>query len=383
MKPVKRKKRPARLFLAEMDGAQFEKFHRYRRWFVETEERRREGKRLQKQGGPADSPKGKALELLRKLPETDPRLLDGFPFESARALALDEAVASIMAHMEERGKEVAKVEARRREQFLDGFDRASFPEPEYWHGRESFRAVLRKAFSEYLSDEPFSDPSLGGACWRPTDFSPALIPYALYARTHRCLKPLRALAEQGDNDSLQKLVQIVVPLVKLINEKAKENPDALGDVPQQLPFWPVLKSDHRDFDEDHGALLKALQVGKDFPLVIAEGARWTAQDAIGRWAIHLCHEIDIMQEGHAVDEDSEMWEQKLPDLKPFSAATWLTWWEVAQGLLQHEYVDVVEIPELNETVKSRADRKSPGRIRKRILQGLKNKFKSMAGENKL
>jgi hypothetical protein len=90
-----------------------------------------------------------------------------------------------------------------------------------------------------------------------------------------------------------------------------------------------------------------------------------------------------MQDGHAVDEDSEPWEQKLEKLASFSSETWKEWWDVARGLLIHDYIDVVEIPELNQTVRSKMDRKSPGRIRKRILQALKDKFKSMAWQNKV
>ena len=90
-----------------------------------------------------------------------------------------------------------------------------------------------------------------------------------------------------------------------------------------------------------------------------------------------------MQDGHPVGEDSEPWERKLEELRPFSSETWKDWWEVAKGLLRHDYIDVLEIPELNKTVKSRADRKSPGRIRKRIFQALKDKLKSMAWENKV
>ena len=52
-------------------------------------------------------------------------------------------------------------------------------------------------------------------------------------------------------------------------------------------------------------------------------------------------------------------------------------------MLQDEYIDVVDIPELRDTVTSKADLRSDGRMRKRILQALKDKFKSMAGGNKL
>ena len=174
-----------------------------------------------------------------------------------------------------------------------------------------------------------------------------------------------------------------MPLVKSINEKVETDTKVLGRWPMGLPFWPVLKSSHHDFDCDHKSLLKSLQVGKDFPFTITEESRWTARDAIGKWAIHLCKDIEIEQDGRPVEADSKQWEQKLLELEPFSSETWKDWWEVAKGLLSDDFIDVVDIPELNRTVKAVADRKSPGRIRKRIFQALKDKFKSMAWENKV
>jgi hypothetical protein len=154
-------------------------------------------------------------------------------------------------------------------------------------------------------------------------------------------------------------------------------------VPQRFPFWPALKSEHPDFDEDDRKLLKELHVGQDFPLRIDEGARWKAQDVVGQWAIHLCQEVYIMQDGHCEEDPPKAWEKILLQLRPFSEASWEDWWKVARGVLDDEYIDVVDIPELRDTVTSKADLRSRGRMRKRILQALKDKFKSMAGGNKL
>jgi hypothetical protein len=172
-----------------------------------------------------------------------------------------------------------------------------------------------------------------------------LIVEALVWKSKRTLGLLWTLAEQGNGKCLLRLAQIVVPFVKAINEEAGKNVQALGGWPKSLPVWPVLKSPHHDLDCDHQRFLRLLQVGEAFPLTIADEARWTARDPVGKWAIHLCQEIEIMQDGHPVDEESEPWEHKLEQLQPFSGATWKDWWEVARGLLLHDYVDVVEIPD--------------------------------------
>ena len=352
-----------RLFLSELNETEFLSFHQYRR-------------------PPLVRPEDERVNLPTK---PDPE----------REAALEVAVASIIRQFGESPaarqasrKAFAKQRANDRAALLKEFDAHPLKGPSEWPRRRTFKAAVREALSEYYTDPYFSDPAFGGAsATTPKHFAIEDVPYALYARTQQYLRLLQTLAEQGNPQALQQLAQLVLPLVKLINDKAKEMPDVLGDLPQRFPYWPVLKSDHRDFDDDHRALLKLLQVGKVFPLVIAEGVRWNAKDPLGRWAIHLCQEIDIIHDGDVADEDldeddSEPWEHKLLELKPFSAATWLAWWEVAQGLLRHDYIDVVKIPELKATVKSRADQKSLGLIRKRIMQGLKDKFKSMAGENK-
>jgi hypothetical protein len=263
----------------------------------------------------------------------------------------------------------------------------------------SFKDNLREVLLEYLSDPRggvhihedeimvpaeyyLSGQSSGFRTLKATQNIPRLVTEALVWNCRRRLGCLWTFAEQGESDALLRLAQIIVPLVKAINEKISTDAQVLGCWPRSLPFWPVLKSPHKDFDSDHRRLLGALQVGDDYPFTIKEESRWTARDAIGKWAIHLCKEIEIDQECRAIDDDPAPWARKLLELKPFSSNTWEDWWIVAKGLLRLDYVDVVEIPELNGTVKASADRLSPGRIRKRILQALKEKFKSMAWENK-
>ncbi len=379
------KRYTSRLFSSDLDGTSFEQFHQYRRPFVEMERR---------QSGAEDLDDKSA-----KCPHSE----DDF---SKVIQSAEDDYKSAIDHYNAKWQREAKKAMRRRAKMiatvLKTFDAHPFDGPDDWIYRKSFKDNLREALLEYLSDPrgrvhihddtvlvstgyKLTGQSIGGfRVLKPPHDIPGLVIEALVWKSRRTLGLLWTLAEHGEGGTLLRLAQIIVPFVKAINEKASTDVGVLGCWPAGLPFWPVLKSPHHDFDCDHLTLLKSLQVGKDFPFTIAEEARWTARDAIGKWAIHLCQEIEIMQiSDYSAEEDSEPWEHKLEKLEQFSGETWKDWWEVAKGLLSHDYVDVVEIPELNKTVKATADRKSPGRIRKRILQALKDKFKSMAWQNKV
>jgi hypothetical protein len=281
------------------------------------------------------------------------------------------------------------------------FDTRKFEGPDDWIYRKSFKDNLREDLIEFLNQHhsshvfknevlapvgyELSGQQIGGSrIINPKGNCDRILLEALTWKIRRALGLLWTLAEQNHDGALLRLAQAVVPYAKAINEKASVEPGALDDWPKTLPFWPAIKSSHRDFDTDHRALLRILQVGTAFPFTIGEEVRWTARDAIGRWAIHLAQSIEIMiVSDYTEDELSEMWECKIDRLRDFSRNTWENWWNAAKALLVHDYIDVFDIPELNKTVKSLADRKSPGRIRKRIYQALKDKFKSMASENKV
>jgi hypothetical protein len=375
--PQQKEKKFVRLFSWDLDGAAFLDFTQYHRPHSE------------KQSAPTS-------EVTDTSGTSNPNSTS-----LQRSVHLRQAIRRYLAAHKVDAKKASKQRAKVLARLLEEFDAYPFDGPRDWICRRSFKEALRTILLEFFSDTQTGvqirgdevlitgDSALSGGgpggCYRvmPAPDIPQLVTEALFWKSRKALGFLRMLAERGDRSALQKLAEIVIPLIKLINERAGADREALGDFPKGLPYWPVLKSLHHDFDDNHSALLKSLQVGSDFPFSIGEEARWTARDAIGRWAIYLCQEIEIMQDGHDVGEDSEPWEYKLEGLQPFSNETWEDWWEVAKGLLLKDYFDVVEIPELNKTVKSSADRKSPGRIRKRILQALKEKFKSMAWANKV
>jgi hypothetical protein len=398
-KPMSQKAKhvTTRLFSADFEMAAFLGFNAYRRPSVEA---------IAEKGKVKATPANPAATLRQAENDGDQKKYEDAKMRSP-SQNLDEPsqerrlvnrlsvtpVATGIKADRKRAKVVAKL--------MREFEACQFEGPSDWMFRKSFKDNLREALSDYFSETGrsvhvqgdkillptrylLSGQQIGPFCYlEPANNIRKLVVEVLVWKSRRTLGLLWTLAEGGQSEALLKLAQIVVPLVKAINEKASADSSIMGCWPKDLPYWPVLKSPHHDFDCDHPTLLKSLQVGDHYPFNIAEEARWTARDAIGKWAIHLCQEIEVCQECLAVYEDSEPWEHKLEKLRPFSSETWKDWWEIAKDLLQDEYIDVVEIPELNNTVKSKADRKSPGVIRKRILQALKDKFKSMGSENKV
>jgi hypothetical protein len=361
---------PPRIFLNEFDSERFASFNKYRRVFNETEPQESE----------------ETIEV-----------------SSSRQKDLDRAVNEIKRAMGSRWKQerlqIARKRAKLKRNLLAQIRNLPLAEVKDFHYRTTFKQNLLDVISDFFCDpqgklhlqaerllvpssyDLFGNPTGGLRSLKP-DQVEELIVEALVWRARRAMGFLWALAENGQAEALESLSQCIVPVVKALNEKAIMMPKALGQWPQALPYWPVLKSSHRDFDSDHVKLLQVLCVGEKYPLPIGHESRWTARDAIGRWAIHLCQEIEIMQTGHLVTGNSKPWEKKMEKLQSLSAKSWKDWWFVAKGLLLHDYVDVVEVPDLNKTVRSKADRASPGRIRKRILQALRDKLKSMARENK-
>jgi len=369
--------RPGPVFSPELDGDNYLRFNRYKRQFAKSEKQPRWSKASRK---PASMQEKEIVEQVSvqtvvakdcELPMHSPNPGDQTVFV--------QAVRSAMDALETRSHELVEQRKVHNSKVLDQFDAHPFVGDDDWIHRRTFKQTLREILAEYLSDPEY---------WRsqaqqPGDFRPSLVAESLRWKASRSLSLLRTLAGQGDDSALQFLAEIVIPLVKMVNERAGKDPRALGSVPHRVRFWPVLKSQHLDFDEDHQKLLTDLQVGRDYPMLIAEGARWRARDAIGSWAIQLSREVYILLDGHSEGVQAKPWEVILRDLKPFSEVSWRDWWEVALGVLRDKYVDVIEIQELRHTVTAKADLKSPGRLRKRILQALKDKFKSMAGENKL
>ena len=181
---------------------------------------------------------------------------------------------------------------------------------------------------------------------------PAIVNEALFWKSRRTLGLLWTLADHGDKEALLKLAKAFIPFIKATNEKLSEHPDLLGLWPKQLPYWPVMKSLHRDYDCDHVILLKTIHIGDELPLRFDEAARWEF-NPITKWAIHLIEEIENRCGWLCDDPDlPDILRKQLSKLQKFSSNTWLAWWDAAKEVLEHCYVDLATIPELQNWVNS-------------------------------
>ena len=360
------------------------KFLRYRREFVELAaqwERARKQPRSQKNQAPsskADKERAffevaaEAFGLLKEIPEECAQIRDPKLFKRV--------VKRLFQEGEAKAKAARKVLNRKARRLLRQFDRREeFGRLDEPLAQRSSRKVLRSALAEYLVSD-YASMLVENA---PANLPSKWVVDALNWKLEELVRTSLVLANRGDAGALAGLAEVVGPMVAIVNRKGLEKPSALAGLPHKMPSWPVLKSVHQDFDEDHEKVLNELEVGKGFPFVIKKESRWTARDSIGQWAIHLVAEVEMMQESRFIEEDPPSWLRTLATLKPFSGYTWQEWSNCVNEVLRREYVDVVEIPELNKAVKSKTDRKSPGRIRSRIFKSLKEKIRSLAGENKV
>ena len=234
-------------------------------------------------------------------------------------------------------------------------------------------AVADFLVSDYAAELMKSPPEVLPARWVVGALS-----WKLELMAHMVVR----LVERGDEYAIVALARVVGPMVKAMNRVARTQPESLRGVPHQVPHWPVLKSLHSEFDDDHEGLLELLEVGKGLPFTLGREARWKANDAVGRWVLYLVTQIEALHDSLLLDSDAD-WFKAAVGLDELSAENWEQWWSIMQGMLRDEYVDVIEIPVLNDTVTSRTDRKSPGRIRARIYKNLKERLRSLAGLNKV
>jgi hypothetical protein len=241
MKPDEAIEASAPLFSMELDASDYERFRRYTRWSVEYEKRARMGKTSPRVSALSTrgTVRGTVERVLRlainREMERDPEFRERYP-ELQDPAFFKEWVRNFRAEWKAQAKEAAKEREVRNSKVLAQFDARDFDGPDDWVCRKTFKEVVREALVEYLTD-----PRSGA---KPEELRPGLVAEALSWKALRPLRHLRTLAEQGDNKALQLLAEIVIPLVKVVNERAGRDPAALGCVPQRFRFWPALKSEH-------------------------------------------------------------------------------------------------------------------------------------------
>ena len=362
------------ILLADRRRQHFESFRPYRRDF-QSAAKRAEQEGTKPAQSRAEVEKEKA-EFRRKRKELK-RLLSIPPeFRDVSDPKLREALVA-------EGRKKAKAEERQKHREVRRLIRQLDGLREFQGlARGPNLADNRRALGETMENFLTSDYMAEVMKAPPTKLPASWVVEALSWKLEQMAAMVARLAQGGEPGALFAIAQSVRPMISAMNRIVMENPRLLRGMPHQVPDWPVMKSLHQDFDEDHEALLSRLEVGKGLPVVIAKEARWTIRDTTGRWAIQLVSEVESVRQDIPMDFDPK-WFVAATRLEPFSSESWLKWWEVIREMLREVYIDVVEIPELVETVTSKADRRTPGRIRSRIVKNLKDKIRSLAGLNKV
>ena len=137
-------------------------------------------------------------------------------------------------------------------------------------------------------------------------------------------------------------------------------------------------------------LLNELQQGEDCPIKIA-GGRWNPKDTLGKIALETFDHFEairVSQKLFAITHSSKFW-GRICGLSDFGSTTWPDWAELANTYVKKNHSSAKLIESLNGLVdKSKSKRDKTwsklrrNRINPEVFNKLKDRFRSMAGENK-
>lgn len=214
--------------------------------------------------------------------------------------------------------------------------------------------------------------------------------YAIEALQHQMKTAsghLKRLGRGGDSSAAIVLAKHSVESVQFLNSAARQD----GFAKLLLPFsrrqiaWPCFKSPHRQFFQDEERLLDILQVAQGDARLIAENSNWNPNDAAGRVAMRVWQLLSAWR-----NEDSKIyfrpldeWSSSAAKLPRFNSneQAVLAWFELAKAYIKahpDEFDDAmraIPIP--------RSKRPKGGAISSHAFTMLREKFRSMAGFNKI
>ena len=214
--------------------------------------------------------------------------------------------------------------------------------------------------------------------------------YAIEALQHQMKTAsghLKRLGRGGDSSAAIVLAKHSVESVQFLNSAARQD----GFAKLLLPFsrrqiaWPCFKSPHRQFFQDEERLLDILQVAQGDARLIAEKLEPESNDAAGRVAMRVWQVLSAWR-----NEDSKIyfrpldeWSSSAAKLPRFNSneQAVLAWFELAKAYIKahpDEFDDAmraIAIP--------RSKRPKGGAISSHAFTMLREKFRSMAGFNKI
>ena len=193
---------------------------------------------------------------------------------------------------------------------------------------------------------------------------------------------LWSLVAGGDPGAPDLYLELLTGMI----EQLRRNEKSFEPLMRLSLRWPALVSRH-PFYARHNVPPEGL--GSDFPFVAHEGSRWNPNSTLTLVAIHLLlytHRLNqqavkfLRTQGLTVmDLDERLRPAVTLDDLPEAAPQW---WEFSREAFLSSYPAPEKCEQFADWVTGESHRKSPGRVRARILEKLRDAFFSVAGHNK-
>lgn len=199
------------------------------------------------------------------------------------------------------------------------------------------------------------------------------------------LERLASLAAENPKDKRllqQDFFRLIVSAVKRLNWLARKNPEQWRWLAGRSPTWPVLLSDHPKDWKKATERIRELGVGGDVSPRHYRGARWNGDnDPFMRVASQLMEHVQSA--GWLVTEVASPtgWRKDSARLK-YEGATAKDWWVVAKHAFLEAYPHPEQIAELTHVATQQLNedtRRTPGRIKQRILDILESRVHTILG----
>jgi hypothetical protein len=200
-------------------------------------------------------------------------------------------------------------------------------------------------------------------------------PQRIALQAQDLINALFLLAEQGNQEAAFALVKLLAGSVSGLTQLGESKPALLQPVARKCWAWPMMKSRHPRLS-DSDEILSKLNLGYDLPFWFDGTSKWQF-DEWGTIAFHLLFYVWRARKENRHDLFNYGRIGKLADVLPcFSRATADKWWELALAIFRISYPNPEEISEFAELITLK--RRTPSRVREKILARIKQRFVNFA-----
>ena len=193
-------------------------------------------------------------------------------------------------------------------------------------------------------------------------------------------------AKHGDPIAAERLLSLVMLLIKKLDELGKSSPATVEALQKWNIRWPRLVGNHPFYRTQADPPQK---LGSGYPFKINSGNRWNPESPITKVAVHLILYVTRLQSAAKRFMDGNAnkvvkFEQSLCNLLPLGDLqdNAPAWWEEAWLHFTARYPHPEDDWLFRQWVQGETHKKSPGRIRERIRSKLRDAFLSVSGYSK-